>query len=129
MGCDETATPRQYYQRAKNHRSCFRVERLQKQLQDRHTSRSTSHLIEVLDAKQHANAEGPGRDETNANCTEDRNRNDPLWIEDLFCHMSSAIETVECPIRVDQAHNEGHSVAFPAGVVDKRSENEASRFL
>ena len=96
-----------------------------KQLEYRNIGGSSSDLREIANnAEEHGNRVEPRGSETDSDSAHDRNWDHLLWPRDFLSHVRRAIKACECPVGVDQSHDECDAILRPACVVDEGSEDE-----
>lgn len=81
--------------------------------------RCRRYRVQVTYAEHHRHAKHPSRDEANAYCAHDCNRNVSLRVTDLFGKMGGTVDGGERPAGIDQADEKGHWIRLPASVVDE----------
>lgn len=99
--------------------------------------------------EKHCNAVEPTCHEADCDCSHNRNWDISFWEQDFFRHLEEvsacfhakikikdredyvgrAVQTCECPIRVDESYDECYSVWRPPGIIHKVCEYKTSSFV
>lgn len=74
------------------------VGRLIKNLNYRYTGGGESHVLEILNAKHHADGERPGCTESDGDGTANGQGDSLFWLRDFLGHVRGAIEACERPL-------------------------------
>ena len=106
MAGNQTTNPRRHNQTLQCDCAGLAGQCLVKERQDGNPGAGVKKVLELLNAKEHGEGEEPGGDETDCDRSHDSDGYHLFRAGHLFRQVRGTIQTCECPVRVDQPHDE-----------------------